>query len=54
MFIKQLYTNCLSEYAYYLESNGEAAVVDPLRDVEEYLKLANERGATIKLSLIHI
>ena len=51
MFIKQLYTNCLSEYAYYIESNGEAAVVDPLRDIEDYLKLANERGATIKYIL---
>ena len=41
MFIKQLYTDCISEYAYYIESNGEAAVVDPLRDIEDYLKLAN-------------
>src|SRR2546421_92007 len=32
MFIKQLYTGCLSEAAYYIESNGEAAVVDPLKD----------------------
>lgn len=48
MFVKQLYTGCLSEAAYYLESNGEAAVVDPLRDVEEYLQLARERGTTIK------
>ena len=51
MFIKQLYTDCISEYAYYIESNGEAAVVDPLRDIEDYLKLANERGATIKYIL---
>lgn len=48
MFIKQLYTGCLSEAAYYIESNGEAAVVDPLRDIDEYLQLANERKATIK------
>ena len=48
MFIKQLYTGCLSEAAYYIESNGEAAVVDPLRDIDEYLELANERKATIK------
>ena len=51
MFIKQLYTDCLSEYAYYIESNGEAAVVDPLRDIDDYLKLAKERGATIKYIL---
>ena len=48
MFIKQLYTNCLSEAAYYIESEGEAAVIDPLRDIDEYLQLAGERKASIK------
>ncbi|MDQ3278996.1 MAG: MBL fold metallo-hydrolase, partial [Bacteroidota bacterium] len=48
MFVKQLYTSCLSEAAYYIESNGEAAVVDPLRDIDAYLQLAAERKATIK------
>ena len=48
MFVKQLYTNCLSEAAYYIESDGEAAMIDPLRDVEEYLQLAKERDAIIK------
>jgi glyoxylase-like metal-dependent hydrolase (beta-lactamase superfamily II)/rhodanese-related sulfurtransferase len=48
MFIKQLYTNCLSEAAYYVESEGEAAVIDPLRDIEEYIHLAESRNATIK------
>jgi len=48
MFIKQLYTGCLSEAAYYIESNGEAAVVDPLRDIDEYLELAGERKTRIK------
>jgi len=48
MFIKQLYTGCLSEAAYFIESNGEAAVIDPLRDIDEYLQLANERKARIK------
>lgn len=48
MFIKQLYTGCLSEAAYFMESNGEAAVVDPLRDVDVYLQLAAERKAVIK------
>src|SRR5258708_466353 len=47
MFIKQLYTGCLSEAAYYIESEGEAAIIDPLRDIEAYLHLANERMATI-------
>ncbi|MGC4035127.1 MAG: MBL fold metallo-hydrolase [Chitinophagaceae bacterium] len=48
MYIRQLYTGCLSEAAYYIESNGEAAVIDPLRDIDEYLQLANERKTTIK------
>jgi glyoxylase-like metal-dependent hydrolase (beta-lactamase superfamily II)/rhodanese-related sulfurtransferase len=48
MYIKQLYTGCLSEAAYYIESNGEAAVIDPLRDIDAYLDLANERKSRIK------
>ena len=48
MYIKQIYTGCLSEAAYYIESNGEVAIVDPLRDTEEYLVLAKERNASIK------
>jgi hydroxyacylglutathione hydrolase len=48
MFIKQLYTGCLSEAAYYIEDNGEAAIIDPLRDIEVYLELAAERKASIK------
>ena len=48
MFIKQLYTDCLSEAAYYIESEGEAAVIDPLRDIDSYLQLAKERNSTIK------
>jgi len=48
MYIQQLYTDCLAEAAYYIESNGEAAIIDPLRETEPYEKLARERGATIK------
>ncbi len=48
MYIQQLYTGCLSEAAYYIESDGEAAIIDPLRDIEEYLVIARERKATIK------
>lgn len=48
MFIKQLYTGCLSEAAYYVESKGEAVVIDPLRDIDAYLSLAKERNASIK------
>jgi hydroxyacylglutathione hydrolase len=48
MYIQQLYTGCLSEAAYYIESDGEAAIIDPLRDIEAYIKLAEERKAVIK------
>ncbi len=48
MYIKQLYTGCLSEAAYYIESNGESAIVDPLRDIDAYLQMAQERNTTIK------
>ncbi|RYG01471.1 MAG: MBL fold metallo-hydrolase [Chitinophagaceae bacterium] len=48
MFIQQLYTGCLSEAAYYIESEGEAAIIDPLRDTDVYLEMAKERKASIK------
>ncbi|MFY8129055.1 MAG: MBL fold metallo-hydrolase [Chitinophagaceae bacterium] len=48
MYIQQLYTNCLSQASYYIESNGVAAVIDPIRDIEDYINLANERNAKIK------
>src|SRR5215212_2442849 len=48
MFVEQLYTGCLSEAAYYIESEGEAAIIDPLRDIDEYLHLTNERKTKIK------
>lgn len=48
MFIKQLYTGCLSEAAYFIESGGEAAVIDPIRDTAAYQSLAEERNAGIK------
>lgn len=48
MYIEQIYTGCLAEAAYYIESNGEAAIIDPLREVSPYIDKANERGAKIK------
>jgi hydroxyacylglutathione hydrolase len=48
MFIKQLYTNCLAEAAYYIESEGQAAVIDPIRETDPYVKLASERNAKIR------
>ena len=51
MKIEQIYTGCLAEAAYCIESNGEAAIVDPLRETESYIEMAKERGATIKYVL---
>jgi len=48
MYVEQLYTGCLGEAAYYIESEGEAAIIDPLLDIDEYLYLANERKTKIK------
>lgn len=48
MYIEQLYTNCLAEAAYYIESEGQAAIIDPLRETEPYITLAKKRGASIK------
>lgn len=48
MHIQQLYTNCLAEAAYYIESNGEAIIIDPLRETQPYTDLAAQRGTKIK------
>ena len=51
MEIKQIYTGCLAQGAYYIESNGEVAIIDPLREVQPYIDLADKRGAKIKYIL---
>jgi glyoxylase-like metal-dependent hydrolase (beta-lactamase superfamily II)/rhodanese-related sulfurtransferase len=48
MFVQQIYTGCLSEAAYFVESNGEAVVIDPIRDTDSYLELAKEHNSKIK------
>jgi len=48
MIIEQVYTGCLAQGAYYIESGGEAAVIDPLREVDGYIKKAKNNGAIIK------
>ncbi len=48
MKIEQIYTGCLAQGAYYIESNGEVAIIDPLREVKPYLTRAKEDNATIK------
>jgi glyoxylase-like metal-dependent hydrolase (beta-lactamase superfamily II)/rhodanese-related sulfurtransferase len=48
MKIEQIYTGCLAQGAYYIESEGEAVVIDPLREVQPYLDKATKNGSTIK------
>lgn len=48
MIVEQIYTGCLAQGAYYIESNGEAAVIDPLREVQPYLERAEKSNAKIK------
>lgn len=48
MIVEQIYTGCLSEASYYIESNGEAAVIDPLRESFPYLERAQAGNAKIK------
>jgi len=51
MKVEQIYTGCLAQGAYYIESNGEAAVIDPLREVAPYIERAKKDGAVIKYVL---
>lgn len=51
MIIEQIYTGCLAQGAYYIENNGEAVVIDPLREVAPYINKAKKNGATIKYVL---
>lgn len=48
MKVEQIYTGCLAQGAYYIESEGEAAVIDPLREVQPYIEKAERRNAKIK------
>jgi hypothetical protein len=47
MKIEQLYTGCLAEAAYYIESEGEAIIIDPLRETEPYLEMAEKNNVKI-------
>lgn len=48
MKIEQIYTGCLAQGAYYIESNGEVAIIDPLREVDPYIERAKKNDAKIK------
>ena len=47
MNIKQLYTNCLAQGAYYISNNGEAVIIDPLRETKPYLDLLKQNNDTL-------
>ena len=48
MYIEQIYTGCLAQGTYYIESNGEVAIIDPLREVKPYIEKAKGNDARIK------
>ncbi|MFD1614352.1 MBL fold metallo-hydrolase [Gelatiniphilus marinus] len=48
MKIEQIYTGCLAQGAYYIESNGEVAIIDPLRETQQYIDKAQQENAKIK------
>jgi glyoxylase-like metal-dependent hydrolase (beta-lactamase superfamily II)/rhodanese-related sulfurtransferase len=48
MVIEQIYTGCLAQGAYYIESNGEVAIIDPLREVQDYIERAENNKAKIR------
>ncbi|MFY9241511.1 MAG: MBL fold metallo-hydrolase [Polaribacter sp.] len=48
MIIEQIYTGCLAQGAYYIESKGEVAIIDPLREVQSYIDSAKKNNAKIK------
>ena len=48
MKVEQIYTGCLAQGAYYIESNGEAAIIDPLRESAPYIEKAKQNGVKIK------
>ena len=54
MIIEQIYTGCLSQGSYYIESNGKAAVIDPLREISPYIEKAKKIIQKSNMFLRHI
>jgi glyoxylase-like metal-dependent hydrolase (beta-lactamase superfamily II) len=48
MNVEQIYTGCLAQGAYYIESDGEVAIIDPLREIQPYINKAERNKASIK------
>tara|TARA_B100001123_G_scaffold485_1_gene746 strand:- start:2866 stop:4230 length:1365 start_codon:yes stop_codon:yes gene_type:complete len=51
MYVKQIYTDCLSQASYYIESKNESVIIDPIRDIDYYDNLLNKRSAKLKYVL---
>ena len=51
MIIKQIYTKCLAQASYYIESEGEVVIIDPIRDIDEYVNLINTNNSKLKYIL---
>ncbi|CAD8183083.1 unnamed protein product [Paramecium pentaurelia] len=51
-FIQQFQVSCLGQFSYYIESNNEAAIIDPMRDYEEYIKFCESRNSVIKYVIL--
>ena len=51
MYIKQIYTDCLSQASYYIESKNESVIIDPIRDIDYYDHLLNKRNSKLKYVL---
>ena len=54
MKIEQIYTGCLAQGAYYIESEGEVAIIDPLREIQSYIDKAAAEKATIKYVFVYV
>ena len=54
MKVEQIYTKCLSQGSYYIESNNEVAIIDPLREVDIYIAKAKSRILKSNIFLKHI
>ena len=48
MYVQQIYTNCLAQASYYIESGNDAIIIDPIRDFSLYIDLLKERKANLK------
>ena len=51
MIVKQIYTQCLAQASYYIESDGESVVIDPIRDIDSYVSLLDINNSKLKFIL---